>query len=98
MHGVGVLDRLGHNCMSGLMEGDNFFLLGIHHPVFLLKTRHHPVDGLVEIRQFHRFLIVAGGQQRGFIDDVGQVSAHKARGAAGDQRRSTSGPKTTFLE
>ena len=85
MHRVGMFDRLGHDCVSGFMESDNFLLLGTHHPVLLLKTRHHPVDGLVEIRQLNRFLIVAGGQQRGFIDDIGQVGPHKPGRAAGDQ-------------
>ena len=50
MHRIGMFDRLGYNGVTGLMEGDNLFLLGIHHPVFLLKTRHHSIDGLVEIR------------------------------------------------
>ena len=48
MNRIGVLDRLGHDRVSGFMEGDNFLLLGIHHPVLLLQTRDHPVDGLVE--------------------------------------------------
>ena len=33
MHRVGIFNRFSHNRMSGLMEGDNFFLLRIHHSV-----------------------------------------------------------------
>ena len=75
MHRVGMFNRFGHNRMPGLMKGDDFFLLSIHHPVLFLKTRNHPVDGLVEIHQPYLFFIISSSQQRGFIDKVGQIGS-----------------------
>ena len=84
MHRVGMFYRFGYNGVSGLMKGNDFFLLRIHNPGLFLQSPHHPVDGLVQIRQFDHFFAFPGGQQGGLIDQVGQVGPHKTRGAAGD--------------
>ena len=84
MHRVGMFNGFSHNRMAGLVKGNDFFLLRIHHPVLFCKARNHPVDGFVEIRQSHRFFIFTGSQEGGLVNEVGQVRAHKSRGAAGD--------------
>jgi hypothetical protein len=45
-------------------------------------THDHFVAGLVEIVHGHHPLVVAGGEQRAFVDQVGQFGTGKTGGAA----------------
>ena len=49
----------------------------------LLRARHDAVDGLVEREVGDGLLVVAGGEQRGLVEHVGEVGAAEARAYAG---------------
>ena len=76
--------KCGHQGVAGLViGGDQFFLLGDDHAA-PFRAHHHAVLGLLELGVADRFLVAAGGQQGGLVDQVGQVGAREAGRALGD--------------
>src|SRR6185437_7939132 len=71
-------DRVAH-----LVVGRDPPLLVAHHPGLLLGTGDDAHDPLFQLVLGDLALAVAGGQQRGLVDQIGQVSAGEARGLSG---------------
>ena len=44
-----------------------------------LESADHAVDGLVEVHHLDCFLALAGGVERGLVDEIGEVGADEAR-------------------
>ena len=53
-----------------------------HHPVFFLRASHDALDGVVDLIHGNFGELPAGRQDRGLIEQIGQISAGIARGAA----------------
>ena len=79
MHRVGTRDIHGDQNMSGLMVGgDLFLLLGNDHRA-PFGPHHHLVLGGLQIVHVDLVLVGTGRQQRGLIDQVGQVGTGETR-------------------
>ena len=70
------------NRMTGFVIGGHQLLFLAHDGGLALRAHEDLVLGLFEVVHFHRFLVAAGGEQSGFVDQVGEVGAGEARGAA----------------
>ena len=88
-----LVDRVGR----GLVERDDgvarlvigghpLLVLGHDHGL-ALGAHHHLVLGLLELLHRDQALAAAGGEQGGFVDEVGEVGAGEARRAARDDAR-----------
>ena len=70
--------------MTGLVDGGGApFLLG-HDDGAALAAHHHLVLGVLEFGHADGALFAARGQKRGFVDEIGEIGAGKARRAARD--------------
>ena len=69
--------------MAGLVEGRDPLVLRRDH-VLALRAEDDLVERGVEILGVDGRLVLAGGQQRGLVDQVGQVGPAHADGAPGD--------------
>ena len=65
-----------------MVGGDEAFAV-VHQAGAFLRSRDHPVDGLVELRLPDLVQVQARGQEGGLVQDVGQVGAGETGGAAG---------------
>ncbi len=83
MHRGGVRQRPGDQRVPALVVRGDLLLLVAHHPGPTLRAGDHPVDRLLQGVVGDRPLVLAGGEQRGLVDHVGQVGAAEARGAPG---------------
>ena len=84
MHGVALRNRLHHQRVADLVVGDDRLLLRRDHAAPLLGSGHHPKAGLVQLLPPDRDLLVAGGEDGRFVEEVGQVGAGETRGLPGD--------------
>ena len=84
VHGIGVSDRGRHEGVPHLVMGHDVALLLGEHTAPLFEAGHHAVDRLLEVGHLDSVALLAGGQQGGLVDDVGEVGAREARGALGD--------------
>src|SRR5882724_1932084 len=82
--GIGVRHGGGHERVAHLVVGDDVPLLLGQHAAALLESRHHAVDGFLEIRHLDGVLFLSRGQQRRFVHDVGEVGAREAGRTRGD--------------
>ena len=73
-------DRVAH-----LVEGGDAALLLAHHARLLLGAGDHAHDPLLELEVVDLALALAGGEQRGLVDQVLQVGAGEARGLGGER-------------
>ena len=87
MHRVGAGQRRGDEGVAALVVGGDELLLLAHQARAALRTRDHPVDGLVEAVVADQLLVVARGQQRRLVEHVGQVGAGEARRTTGDREQ-----------
>ncbi len=87
VHRVGARQRRGHQGVSALVVGGDQLLLLAHQPRAALRTGDDPVDRLVEGVVGDQLLVVARGQQRSLVEDVGEVGAGEAGRAAGDREQ-----------
>ena len=83
VHRIHVGDERRDERVARLVIRDDLALLLAHDPL-LLEPRDQPIDRLVEVGHLDRGLVLAGGEQRGFVDQVGQVGAGKAGRALRD--------------
>src|SRR5690606_32144572 len=85
-----LVDRivLGHqaadNGVTGLVVGGVELLLLGHDHALALGAHHDLVLGQLELLHFHQALVDARGEQRGLVDQVGQVGTGEAGGATGN--------------
>ena len=89
---VEVLQLVGDEGVAGLVVGDHLVLAGAADAALALGPKHDAVDGLFELGHADALLVDAGGQDRGLVDQVGQVGAGEAGRALGERR-----PATTSL-
>ena len=78
MHLLDPREGEAHQGVTHLMVRHHLALLRIQQAVALLQASDDPLHGFVEIRQGYRVGAAARGQERRFIDKVGEVSARKA--------------------
>ncbi len=83
-HPLRVRQHPAHHRVAGLVVGDDLLLALVHPAVLLLQARHHPLDGLLEVRPGDVVAVAARGQQGRLVHHVGQVRAGEARRARGD--------------
>ena len=83
MHRVGVRQVVAHQGVAHLVVGGDRALLVGEQAALLLGAGQDPHDALFELGHVDDLLAVAGGQQGGLVDQVGQVGAGKARGLGG---------------
>ncbi len=69
--------------VAHLVVGGHEALLLPHHAGLLLRTRDHPHDALFELGLGDLALVVAGGEERGLVHEVGEVRAREPGGLAG---------------
>ena len=81
--GVGVGQGVADQGVAALVVGDDPLLVVGDDPRLALGAGDDPVDRLLELRHPDLLEPPAGGEQGGFVHEVGQVGAGEARGAAG---------------
>ena len=69
--------------MAALVVGGDLLLGLADHPALSPGTADHPVDGLLQCGAGDDRPVLPGGEQRGLVDDVGEVGAGHADGALG---------------
>src|SRR4051794_286950 len=82
---VGVLEVVAADRVAHLVVGRDQPLLLAHDPGLLLRAGDHAHDPLFELDLGDLALAVAGGQQRGLVDEVRQVGAGEARRLPGER-------------
>ena len=83
---AGVFENPAHRGVSRLVEGDHALLLVGDDLVLALQAAHDAVDGGEEVLFRNEFLVVARGDQRGLVADVGDVGARETGGLARQER------------
>ena len=77
--------RVSHQRVAALVVGGDLLLLVVHQPGALLRAGDDAVDRLVHARSGRSACSpCARGEQRGLVEDVGEVGAGEAGGAARD--------------
>src|SRR4051794_20397249 len=84
VHRVGVLEVVAADRVAHLVVGRDQALLLAHDPGLLLRAGDHAHDPLFELDLGDLALAVAGGEQGGLVDEVGQVGAREAGRLAGE--------------
>ena len=69
--------------MARLVVGREALLLGAHYGLLALDASDHAVDGVGEVLVVDLGLAAAGGGERRFVADVGDVGSGEARGVLG---------------
>ena len=75
--------RPGRQRVAAFVVGGDLLLVLADDPALAARTADDAVDGLLERGAGDDGAVLAGGQQRGLVDDVGQVGAGHADGALG---------------
>ena len=87
MNRIGVLHDLADHGVTGLViRGDDPVFFGHDHAA-ALGAHHDLVFGLLEVGHFNQTRTAASGEQRGLIDQVGQVGTGEARAPTRDDFR-----------
>ena len=73
--GVGIFQQPRYRGVSGLVDGDGAALVLRHHLRLLLQTADDAIDGIEEVLLAHDAAVVAGGDERRLVADVGDVGA-----------------------
>src|SRR5690606_33976776 len=84
VHRVGHLDVHGDDGVAGLVIGGEALLLLVHGHGLALGALHDVVLGVLAVAVGDHAPVAAGGHQGRLVDQVGQVRAGEAGGAAGD--------------
>ncbi len=82
VHRVGLRQQLGDYGMTGFMVSGVAALFFAHDHGAALGTHEYLVLGVFEILHLHRALVAIGGNQRSFVDQIGQIGAGKTGRAA----------------
>ena len=64
--------------MAALVVGGDLLLGLTDDPALAARAADHPIDGLFQSRTGDNGPVLAGGEQRGLVDHVGQISAGHA--------------------
>lgn len=73
--------------VAGLVVRHRAPLLGAHHLIAFLQPGDHAVRRRLEVLERHRVFVGARGDERGLVDDVGNVGAGEAGRQRGEARR-----------
>ena len=84
MHGIGARECHRHHGMAHLVMRDDAALARIEHAVFLLQPEHHAINCFFQVPHFHLIAAPAHGQQRRFIDNIGEIRSDHSRRALRD--------------
>ena len=84
LDGVMGLHQGADKRVANLVIGDQALAAAIGER-FALHAGDHPVHGVIDLGEGGGLLAAAGGEDRRFIKQVGQISASEARGAASDR-------------
>jgi hypothetical protein len=84
-HRVAARQRRGDQGVPTLVVGGDLLLLVAHQARLALRTGDHAVDGLVERDVVDELEVLAGREQGGLVQHVGQVGAGEPGGASGDR-------------
>ena len=88
-----LVDRIGRRLVdrddgvAGLVIGGHPLLVLGHHHRLALGAHHDLVLGFLELAHRDEALAAAGGEQRGFVDEVGEIGAGEAGRAARNDAR-----------
>ena len=75
---VGVFQKPRHRSVSGFVDGNGALFLLRHDARLLLQTADDAVDSVEEVLFRDRLAVVAGGDECGFVADVGDVGTGKS--------------------
>ena len=81
---VGVGKQPGDEGMTGFVVGGHFFFALTDDAALAFGAGDHALDGFLKVGHEDAGLVLAGGQERGLIDQVGQVGATESGSLAGD--------------
>mmetsp|Transcript_76507 Transcript_76507/g.221100 ORF Transcript_76507/g.221100 Transcript_76507/m.221100 type:complete len:260 (+) Transcript_76507:201-980(+) len=84
VHGVRAGAADGHKRVPALVEGREALLV-VAHGVRPLQPDHHAVEGLLQVLHRHVAEVFGGGAHGGDVEDVEEVGAGHARGAASER-------------
>ena len=76
--------RVRHERVPAFVERDHALLALGDQPAPPFRSGHHPVDRLFELREADELQVVARREQRGLVDEVGEIGARETGRAAGD--------------
>jgi hypothetical protein len=82
VHLVGVRQNMGDEGVTAFVIRDDATFIGVHDPTLALGAGHDAIDGFLDLAQRDGLLRPARREQRGLVDDVGQVRAGKPGRAA----------------
>ncbi len=88
VHRIGVGQAVGHQGVAALVIGDAQLFVLVDDPLLLFQAGGDAFDAFVELGHADGRFAFAGGQQRRFVDQVGQIGADEA---GGDGRRLLAG-------
>ena len=71
--------------MSGFVYGDGTAFLFCRNFGFLFQSAYDTVYGIQEVLLFYKLLSVTGGNQGGFVADIGDIGTGETRSLAGQQ-------------
>ncbi len=83
VHGIGVGQHTGHQCVAALVVGYPQLFVLMNDPSLLLQPRDHPLHTLLELSHRHSLLVASSRQQCRLVDQVGQVGTDKSRSDPG---------------
>ena len=75
---------VGHQGVAAFVIGDALLFVLVDDPLLLFQAGGDALDPFVELVHADGRFALAGGQQRRFVDQVGQIGADEARRDAGD--------------
>ncbi len=84
VHGIHVGEMLGYDGMAGLMVCRELPVLFRHDARLLFGTGYDLQRRRLNLLHRYKALVVAGGQERGFVEKILQVGAGKTRRPLGD--------------
>ncbi len=83
VHPVGIWQNPGDQGVSCLMVGGHFLFPAVDYPALAFRTGDNPLHRLLKIGHHDAFLILAGGQQRGLVNQVREIGPAETRGFLG---------------
>ena len=78
---VVTVDHHGAHGVSGLVEGREAALFFLHDERLALGAQHDAILRFLEIAHVDLLVILAGGEQRAFVHEIGEIGASHTRGA-----------------
>ena len=87
VHRIGARQQMADQGMTALVVSDGALRLVVHDAALALRTGNHALHGLAHLLHGDDLFVATCREQRGFVQQVGQVGAGKARRELGDLRK-----------